>query len=133
VVSGVAGATLYGRKYFGTLETGRRPGPVPRDFVSIIKQWMLDKGISADPIPYKRQPSDRWQPRYSPLERGFNAKAGSIAHAIKTRGTRLYRDGGNPVIFTPPVKAVIERMKGELLLAVNENIIDNLKALQLKQ
>jgi hypothetical protein len=103
---------------------------VPRNFVDIIKRWMLDKGITADPIPYRRQPSNRWQPRYSPAERGFNNKAGRIAFTIKKKGTRLYRDGGNPVIFTPPVRAVIERVKGEMLLAVKENIIDNLKALQ---
>jgi hypothetical protein len=130
VVTNAAGATLYGRRYFGVLETGRRPGRVPVNFVDIIKRWMLDKGIPADPMPYTRLPSARWKPKYTPAERGFNNKAARIAYSIRERGTRLYRDGGNPVIFTPPVRAIIAETRETLLLAVRENIIENLEILQ---
>lgn len=58
--------TLYGRSPFGTLETGRKPGKVPQGFQAIIRKWMADKGINAEPIPYK---TDRPH-KYTPQERG---------------------------------------------------------------
>ena len=45
------GGVLFGRAYFGSLETGRKPGPVPRGFRFVILKWMKDKGISASPVP----------------------------------------------------------------------------------
>lgn len=71
--------TLYGRQAFGTLETGRRAGRVPRRFEDIIRQWILDKGIAVTEIPYKRKPSERWRPKYTPKERGLRAMAGASA------------------------------------------------------
>ena len=40
--------TLLGRNYFGTLETGRRAGKIPRNFGDIIYEWMQAKGIHAN-------------------------------------------------------------------------------------
>lgn len=92
--------TVFGRMAFGTLETGRRAGAVPRNFREVIRQWMRDKGISAAPIPYKRMPSEKWQPKYTPQERGDMSLAGAIAHRIATSGTKLYRDGGRMDIYS---------------------------------
>lgn len=92
--------TVFGRFAFGTLETGRKSGKVPGNFRSIIRQWMKDKGIKATPIPYKRQPSDRWKPKYTPQERGDMSLAGAIAHKIEVSGTKLYREGGRDDIYS---------------------------------
>ncbi len=78
---------LTGRGYFGTLENGRKGGNVPKGFVDIIKQWILDKGIAVEPIPYKRQVGGK----YTPEERGLNSFAGAIAGMIKKNGTELHR------------------------------------------
>lgn len=100
--------TVFGRMAFGTLETGRRAGRVPGNFRSIIRQWMADKGIKADPIPYVRKPSERWQPKYTPQERGDMSLAGAIAHKIATSGTKLFRDGGRSDIYSNEIPKTTE-------------------------
>ena len=42
--------TLFGSKSFLAMERGRAGGKVPKGFVAIIKQWIIDKGISVAPI-----------------------------------------------------------------------------------
>lgn len=110
----VKGARLKGRSYFSTLETGRKEGKVPQNFNDIIQQWILDKGISFDPVPYKRQPSERWQPKYTSEQRGLMSLAGAIAYKIATEGTSLYRDGGRKDIFTEPTSEAIIQIKQKL-------------------
>lgn len=100
--------TVFGRMAFGTLETGRRAGRVPSNFRSIIRQWMADKGIKAQPIPYVRKPSERWSPKYTPQERGDMSLAGAIAHKIATTGTKLYRDGGRSDIYSNEIPKTTE-------------------------
>ena len=94
-----SGATLFGRKAFGTLETGRKGGNVPKNFRGIIQQWIMDKGISISPLPYVRQPSKNWQPKYTPQERGELSLAGAIAYKIRNEGTKLHRNGGRADIY----------------------------------
>lgn len=105
---------IYGRFPFGTLETGRQPGAVPKNFVSIIRQWIIDKGISVQAIPYKRQPSDKWQPKYTPQERGELSLAGAIAYKIRTQGTRLYRTGGRSDIYSNAIRESMERISSKI-------------------
>ena len=102
--------TLYGRQAFSVLETGRGPGRVPRRFEDIIRQWILDKGIAVTEIPYKRQPSERWQPKYTPRERGLRAMAGAIAHKIRTEGTKLHREGGTLDVYSTEVRRAIDNI-----------------------
>lgn len=109
------GGTLYGRPAFGTLETGRKPGRVPQNFEAVIKQWILDKGISVTPIPYIRQPSARWTPKYTPEERGLNTLAGAIAYKIRTEGTTLYRHGGRSDIYSPEIPLTVESLRKRML------------------
>lgn len=105
---------LWGRFPFGTLETGRKPGKTPRNFSSIIRQWIIDKGIPVTPIPYVRNPSDRWQPKYTPQERGLMSLSGAIAHKIKTEGTSLYRSGGRRDIYTPEIEKTINSISDRI-------------------
>lgn len=109
-----SGARLKGRSYFSTLETGRKEGKVPRKFQEIIQQWIIDKGIPVTPIPYKRQPSDKWQPKYTAEQRGLMSFASAIAHNIATEGTSLYRQGGNKDIFTEPTQESIQQIRKKL-------------------
>lgn len=117
-VEGLQG-TLYGGKPtgapFGTLETGRKAGAVPANFPLIIRQWMDDKGIHASPMPYVRRPSDRWQPKYSPQERGDMAMAGAIAHSIGKRGTRLHQEGGRDTIYSQEIGKTLESISNRIL------------------
>lgn len=69
---------LLGSRYAGTLETGRKPGKVPKGFAEIIEDWMRDKGI--------------FQTK-TIAERG--AIASAIAWRIHKEGTKLHRTGGN--------------------------------------
>lgn len=102
--------TLYGRQAFSVLETGRGPGRVPRRFEDIIRQWILDKGIAVTAIPYKRQVSENWRPKYTPQERGLRAMAGAIAYKIRTEGTRLHREGGTLDVYSSATRETIDKI-----------------------
>lgn len=105
------GMRLVGRSYFQSLEVGRPAGRVPRNFAAIIRQWIIDKGLAVRQIPYKRQPSERWQPKYTVQERSLRMAAGAIAHNIATHGTRLYRQGGRMDIYSPVIAEEVERLQ----------------------
>lgn len=112
------GGEILGRRAFQTVEKGREPGKVPQDFTKIIRQWMRDKGISAPPLPYKRQPSARWQPKYTPEERGAMAMAGAIAYKIKTSGSYLFRHGGRDDIYTEVLDARLTELSEKLNIEI---------------
>lgn len=107
--------TVFGRFAFGTLETGRKPGRVPGNFRDIIRKWAKDKGISIAPIPYKRQPSEKWRPKYTPQERGEMSFAGAVAHRIATSGTTLYREGGRDDIYSNEIPRTTEAIMKKVL------------------
>lgn len=109
------GGRLTGRAAFGTLETGRKPGKTPANFTAIIRQWIKDKGLRTTPIPYKRKPSDKWQPKYTPAERGELSLAGAIAHKIRTEGTLLYRTGGDDNVYSNEIPATVEKLRAGIL------------------
>lgn len=84
---------LFGRMAFGTLEAGRKPGKVPAGFYQIIKQWVIDKGISFDSL----------------TER--NSFAYLVSRKIAKEGTQLYRTGADTDVYTTEVPETIERIK----------------------
>ena len=104
------GGILWGRKAFGVLETGRKPGRVPRNFNAIIRQWIIDKGIHVAPVPYKRNPSERWQPKYTPQERGMMSLSGAIAYKIRTEGTLMHRKGEKVDIYSTAVLETVDNV-----------------------
>lgn len=103
--------TLFGRRAFGTLETGRRAGRVPNGFRKIIQKWMKDKGISVPPIPYK---TDRPH-KYTPQERGEMQFSFFVAKKIREEGTRLYRQGGIDTIYSNEIPETMKRIGDRLL------------------
>lgn len=119
--------TIYGRRAFGTLENGRRPGKVPVAFVDIIKQWIIDKRLHVDPIPYVRRATVKWSPKYTPEQRGLNAAAGAIAYKIRMQGTSLYRQGGRHDVYTPPIDACIKRVARQMAGLYKETILNDIR------
>lgn len=98
--------TLYGREFFGTLETGRKPGKVPP--ISNILNWLQSRGMQ--------------------LEGSSNLRmAWGIATNISKFGTKLHQSGGRKDIYTNE----IEKFKSEIYKEVKEALIvivrDNLK------
>jgi len=109
MVSGSIGE-LVGRRAFGTLETGRRGGRVPRNFMGIIYDWMQAKGVHAQPMPYKTNRPHK----YTEQERGDRTMAYFIAKTIRRDGTRLYRDGGRDDVYSRAIPITIERINSRL-------------------
>lgn len=101
-----------------TLETGRKAGRVPRGFASIIYQWMQDKGIHGDPIPYVRSGKHK----YSAQERGDRSMAAAIAYTIKTKGSRLHRTGGRADVYSNEIPKTIARLQERLGMLVLESV-----------
>lgn len=103
------GGTLFGRKAFGTLETGRKGGRVPKGFYHIILQWVKDKKIQVE------------KPK---------TFAYFVARKIAKEGTSLYRRGGRDDIYSNEIpkttESVLKRITG-LLSADVENIHINSK------
>lgn len=109
MVSGSIGE-LVGRRAFGTLETGRKGGRVPRNMADIIYDWMQAKGIHAQPMPYKTSRPHK----YSEQERGDRTMAYFISRTIRREGTRLYREGGRDDVYSRAIPTTIERINSRL-------------------
>ena len=96
------GGTLFGRKAFGTLETGRRGGKVPKGFYQIILQWVKDKGINVE------------KPK---------TFAYFVARKIAREGTELYRQGGRDDIYSNEIpktqESILNRITGLLSAEVS--------------
>lgn len=114
--------TLFGRAAFGTLETGRAAGAVPNNFQAIIRQWMSDKGIKANPIPYKTSRAHK----YTEQERGDMALSYLIARKIRNEGTKLFRQGGRADIYSNAVPSARERIL-QRLAGIMRVEIDSIK------
>lgn len=95
---------LWGRKAFGTLETGRRPGRVPKGFYKIILDWIEAKGIRVE------------KPK---------TFAYFIARKIAREGTQLYRDGGRDDIYSKEIDKTIKTIM-EKVFGIFENDIKHI-------
>lgn len=86
--------TLWGKSPFGILETGRKPGKVPKGFYYIILQWVKDKGISVE-----------------------NPKtfAYFVSRKIAREGTELFRSGGRADIYSNEIPATIENIGNRIV------------------
>lgn len=114
-VSGEKGV-LMGSSAVEFVERGRGAGRVPKDFISIIKDWIKAKGISVTPIQSRRESS------ISPEERGLNSLAGAIAYTIMKKGTKLHRSNGYNDILTSAINEELEVMSQELAIGVVDSV-----------
>lgn len=115
-VSGNSGS-LTGSGSFLAIERGRGGGKVPYNFVGIIREWIVNKGISYKPIPAKRK-----NVKYTPMERGLNSFAGAVAYKIMKEGSRMHRDNLYNDIYTSAVNEELEALAGELVITSAQSI-----------
>lgn len=108
--------TLFGRGYFGVLETGRAGGKVPLGFRDIIFRWMMCKNIHASPHAYKTNKPHK----YSAQERADLSMAAAIATSIHKKGTRLFRRGGRADIYSNEIPLTIKRIEGRLVFLISQ-------------
>lgn len=101
--------TLFGRKAFGTLETGRGPGNVPKGFYGIIKQWVIDKGLSFS------------------TDRERNSFAYLVSRKIANEGTKLYRNGGDDDIYSKEIPKTISSIKNRLGIMMKAEVVNSIK------
>ena len=94
---------LEGASSFLTMERGRGPGNVPRNFTSIIRDWIIAKGISYQNL----------IPKNGTPEQGLTRLSGAIAYSIMKNGTKLYRDKGYNDIFDTALKEELEKIATE--------------------
>ena len=95
---------LFGRKAFGTLETGRRGGRVPAGFYHIILQWVKDKGIQVE------------KPK---------TFAYFVARKIAREGTSIYRRGGREDIYSSEIPKTVESI-GKRIMGLLTMEVDNI-------
>lgn len=99
---------LLGRKFFMTVQTGRRPTPGKKpsmEMVDNIKVWANERGID-------------------------ESAAWAIATKINQRGTRLWFEGGRTDIVDPAVETFVENVSDNVLEAEADNFVFKMKALK---
>lgn len=99
---------LFGRPFFMTVETGRRPTPdkkPSREMISNITEWVNARGIDESAV---------W----------------AIATKIQQRGTRLWFEGGRDDIVQPAVDTFINDVSQGLLEAEVDNFILKVRTLE---
>lgn len=99
---------LFGRPFFMTVETGRRPTPdkkPSREMISNITEWVNARGIDESAV---------W----------------AIATKIQQRGTRLWFEGGRDDIVQPALDTFINDVSQGLLEAEADNFILKVRTLE---
>lgn len=93
--------TLFGRQVFGVLETGRKPGKVPKGFYQIIQQWVKDKGIQVE-----------------------NPKSFAylVARKIAREGTELHRQGGRADIYSPEIEKTTQEIMNRAFAVFKDDV-----------
>lgn len=84
---------LYGRAFFMTVETGRRPTPdkkPSREMIENLRPWAASRGID-------------------------ESKVWAIATKIQKQGTQLWRDGGREDIVEPAVDTFVNDLSLSIL------------------
>ena len=89
-------ATLFGRPYFGALETGTKPWRnqykhPPRFFREIVADWIEAKGLDLSPY--------------------------LVARKIMREGSALYRAGGQPDVYSDEIPLTIEEIRNAIATA----------------
>lgn len=100
--------TLFGRPFFMTVQTGRRPTPdkkPSREMIDNLKEWVNARGLDEGAV---------W----------------AIATNINKKGTKLWRDGGRTDIVDPAVDTFVNDVSQAFLEAEADNYI--LKVRQMK-
>jgi len=95
---------VFGREYFATVETGRKPTPdkkPSRAMIDNIKEWTNAKGIP-------------------------ESAAWGIATNINKFGTKLWQQGGRKDIYTEPIPSFLNILGEQLGLSIIDQTLDKL-------
>jgi len=95
---------IFGREFFGTVETGRKPTPdkkPSRAMIENIKEWTKAKGIP-------------------------ESAAWGIATNINKYGTKLWQQGGRKDIYSEYIPSFIDQLSEELGLLIIDQTLDKL-------
>lgn len=101
---------LFGRAFFMTVETGRKPTPNKkpgRAMIERITRWVEARDIDIDAV---------W----------------AIATNIQKKGTKLWQDGGRTDIVQPAIDDFINNTSNDLMDAVADEFINEWKSLKLQ-
>ena len=112
---GETSALLTGGRQWLYMEHGRGPGKVPYNFTGIIREWILNKGISFSGVPGKTQ------------ERKLTNLSWMIASSIMKKGTTLHRNNGYNDIFDSLIAKEMDKLADEAagVIAVEYDKINN--------
>lgn len=116
LTDGAVEATLWGRKFFATLETGR--GPARRRgsdaerarWQATMKEWCRIRGFPASGL----------------TDAQYERAAAFLRWYINKHGDRLYREGGRHDIFTPEVETFRARLGEQMFSLAQATIRDTL-------
>jgi len=93
--------TLFGRPYFNTVRTGRKPTlekKPSRDMIANIAEWVAGRGLDEKAV---------W----------------AIAVNINKKGTKLWQQGGRTDIVEPAIDDFINNTAQDLLKQASDNLI----------
>lgn len=110
------GGAVYAKESAQFLEHGRGGGKIPTGFIEIIKQWIIDKGLTVKPIETTRQSS------ITPYERGLNSLSGAIAYSIMKNGTSLHKAKAYDDIYTTVLEEELDVLSKDIAINVSEKI-----------
>lgn len=108
------GGILWGRPYFQGLEKGSAPAPRGAWFRAVIKQWILDKGLTIDTRNYKTP------------EAALDSAAYLISRAIIRNGTVTFQQGGRKDVYTPAITEGVAELRKSLSVAVKRTIVEGI-------
>lgn len=94
------------------MERGRKPGRVPHNFVAVIHDWMISKGLASGDE--QQQLTTAWM----------------IADSIAKNGTRLYQQGGTQDVYTKPIERTIPIIEDKILFATVRNILEEIEKIK---
>jgi hypothetical protein len=94
---------------FSNVEAGQYPGKRPKNFREIMKQWIIDKGLTIKPMPYSSKYKG-FKMFSSAQDRGLHYAAGAMAYTNAKKGSRLYRSGGRSDVFSPSVENLFNKV-----------------------
>lgn len=99
---------LFGRPFFMTVQTGRKPTPgkkPSREMINRITAWTEARNMEPEAV---------W----------------AIATNIQNKGTKLWREGGRKDIVDPAVNDFIESIKNKLIEEGANNLVTKMKELK---
>ena len=99
---------LFGREFFNTVETGRKPTPdkkPSKEFIENLKPWLAARGIDEKAV---------W----------------AIATKINKQGTKLWKAGGREDILQPAVDTFVNNVSQQLLDSAADNFQIKIRELE---